>query len=228
MKPIADIRIFTSETENISGNALPSSLTFQSRKCFAVLQRIVMKLRECGFSLGEFDHLYVNFTPCAVGNGMALSKRGVDSYHPWYRYYDVHVDEELFRQLHVEANFGIVIEKVKALLISFFSSEAFSQNEIEKCFDEALIQGENMLMKFKEKTTAKRKAVLYLRCLDHMRYLPLLRVMDSQNRILLEADLPEMIELNALGNIRVTLNRITIEPRKNAFFKDFIPIQFDY
>ena len=228
MKPIADIRIFASEIENINGNPLPSYLNFQSGKCPATMQRIVMKLREQGFSFGDFDHLYVNFTTCPAENGIALSRRSIDYYHPWYRYYDVHVDEDLFRRLHQECNSEFVIEMVKNLLLSFFSTEEFGKDEIEKCFYEALTQGESMLVKFKEKATAKRKAVIYLRFLDRMRYLPLLRVTDAQNKILLEADLPEMMELNALGNIRVALNRVTIEPRKNAFSKDFTPIRFDY
>ena len=228
MKTIADIRIFASEIENISGNSLPSNLNFQSGKCLAMLHRIVMKLRERGFSLGDFDHLYVNFTTYSVASGMAPSRRGKDYYHPWYRYYDVHVDEEAFRRLPLESDFGRVIETVKNLLASFFSTETFGKNEIEACFSEALTQGEKMLMQFKEKTTAKRKAVVYLRYLDNARYKPLLRVTDAQNTLLLEADLPEMIELNALGNIRVALNHITIEPRKNVFTKDFTPIRFDY
>ncbi len=228
MKTIADIRVFASEIENIPGNSLPSYLDFQSRSCLAVLHRIVMKLRERGFSLGDFDHLYVNFTTCPVENGMAFSKRGKDYYHPWYRYYDVHIDEELFRVLHLESNFGIVIEKIKNILTEFFSTESFDRSDIENCFFEALTKGAEMRMKFKEKTTAKRRAVIYLRYLDNARYKPLLRVTDNQNTLLMETDLPEMIELNALGNIRVGLNRITIEPRKNAFSKDLVPMCFDY
>jgi len=42
-----------------------------------------MKLRESEFSLGEFDHLYINFTTCDMVDELNLSDE-VDRYHPWY------------------------------------------------------------------------------------------------------------------------------------------------
>ena len=56
-----------------------------------------MKLRENEFSLGEFDHLYVNFTTSAINGTMNLSDK-VDKYHPWYRYCHVHVEKEVFQK----------------------------------------------------------------------------------------------------------------------------------
>ena len=50
-KVISDIRVFKSCIPNIDGNALPSDIN--NKKLNIVLHRIVMKLRENGFSLGE-------------------------------------------------------------------------------------------------------------------------------------------------------------------------------
>ena len=64
MPVIKDIRLYRSSIENISGNSLPSSFYNQSVNC--ILRRIVMKLEEKGFSLGDFHHLYINFTTSKV------------------------------------------------------------------------------------------------------------------------------------------------------------------
>ena len=60
MKVIKDIRIYRSKIENIPGNPLPDS--FNNFELCCVTSRIVMKLRENGFELGDYDHLYINLT----------------------------------------------------------------------------------------------------------------------------------------------------------------------
>ena len=85
-----------------------------------------------------------------------------------------------------------------------------------------------MMMKFKEKVTVQRKAVIYLRYLDNCRYLPLLKVLDMEDKILLEADLPEMPDLNCLGDIQVSRKKVTVKPRKNAYTKTTKPLSFEY
>ena len=61
-KIASEIRIYKSDIPNIVGNVLPSSIN--NKTLNVVLHRIMMKLRENEFSLGEFDHLYINFTTC--------------------------------------------------------------------------------------------------------------------------------------------------------------------
>ncbi|MBQ4364494.1 MAG: hypothetical protein II782_10900, partial [Oscillospiraceae bacterium] len=72
-KIIKDIRIYRSDAENTDGNPLPVS--FADKGTNVIIRRIVMKLRETGFTMGDFDHLYINFTTCPVENGMAYAKR---------------------------------------------------------------------------------------------------------------------------------------------------------
>ena len=83
-------------------------------------------------------------------------------------------------------------------------------------------------MKFKEKTSSKRKAVIFLRFLDSCKFYPLLRVYDADDNLLLEKDLPEAITLDYLGDIQVSAKRVTIKPRKNAFTKQTDPLVFEY
>ena len=189
MKIIQDIRLYRSEQCGEDGGFLTNS--FASKELNAIVHRIVMKLREMGFSLGEFDHLYVNFTTCDTPQKITLSEKA-DRYHPWYRYCAVHIEKELYQRLGTPETYQDTVEMVQKVLVECFAKEDFDAQRIRKCIDEAWEQGEHMLMAFKIKATAKRKAVIYLRYLDSCCYRPLLRVYDLEEHLLLERDLPQM------------------------------------
>lgn len=226
MKVIKDIRIYKSDVENIDGNSLP--ISFADKELNAITRRIVMKLRENNFSLGEFDHLYINFTTCTVNSEIALSRRSVDRYYSWYRYYDVNISDNMFSELGNPELRNEVVNIIKKVLIQNFATGNFDEKQICSCFTQALEQGENMLMKFKEKVTEKRKVIIYLRFLNNCQYLPLLRVLDMEDKILFETDLPEMSDLNYLGVIQVSNKKVTVKPRKNAYTKTIRPLVFEY
>ena len=76
MNVIKDIRVYRSRSENIAGNSMPQG--FANRELNIILHRIAMKLRENDFSMGDFNHLYVNLTTCAVEDKLAASKRERD------------------------------------------------------------------------------------------------------------------------------------------------------
>ena len=224
-KIISDIRLFKSEARSEHGGCM--TISFGDRKLNAVVQRIVMKLRENEFSLGAFDHLYINFTTCDMDGTMDLSDK-VDRYHPWYRYCSVHVEQDLYSSLGSPDTWGNIVAWIQTVLVTFFASEDFNEERIRSCIRQSIDQGENMLMKFREKITTKRRAVVYLRFLDTCRYAPLLRVYALEGRLLFEADLPETIALDYLGDIQVSTKRVTIKPRKNAFTSEMVPLGFDY
>lgn len=229
-KVISDIRVYRSRIENIDFNSLPSS--FSDKKLNLVIRRIVMRLREHEFTLDDFDHLYINFTTCAVNGGIALSQRSPDRYYPWYRYYDVEVNEETFSRLDQPTSEGLVNGLVEKVLVRF-ASEQFSEELIHTCVTEATEQGEKMLMRYKEKRTSKNSAVIYLRLLDSGIYFPLLRVFDSEGNILQEEDLPTTeIDLSSIGEIHLSAHKVTVKPRNNVFVKARIvplePISFTF
>ena len=89
MKPIADIRLY--RCERYDALTPPATLPIADKPLSAAVKRIVMKLRERRFSLGEFDHLYCIFTAAPLpsefsspigptvstsGTGIALSGSG--------------------------------------------------------------------------------------------------------------------------------------------------------
>ena len=191
-----------------------------------ILHRIVMKLRENNFTLGDFNHLYVNLTICAIDDKIAPSKRGKDSNFSWFRYYDAEISQDFYNTLETRDCMQSVIKIVEQVLIKYFCTEKHDSEFIHSCISAATEQGENMLMKFKEKKTLKNRAVIYLRYLDNCRYFPLLRIFDLEDTLLLEKDLPETNNLDAYGEIQLSGKKITIKPRKNNFAEKLEPITF--
>ena len=222
---IADIRLFKSESRTTSGHF--DMVSFGDKRLIAVVKRIVMKLRENGFSMGEYDHLYINFTLCELSAPMELSQE-VDRYHPWFRHCHVRVAREVYESLGTVDSHECIIPIIGEVLTAFFARADFDEARIRDCIREAVTVGEGMLMPFREKATAKRRAVLYLRFLDSCRYAPLLRVYDGAGSLLLERDLPQMVTLDALGELQVGLKKVTIKPRKNALTAGKKPIIFEY
>lgn len=226
MSVIKDIRLYKSCIENVDGNSLPQSIFNKDINC--IIHRIVMKLREKEFSLGDFDHLYLNFTTCTIENKMALSKRTIDRYYPWYRYYDVEISQNLYELLDTKQCEKEVIKIVEQVLCLFFATASFGSDQIQLCVLEAVEKGENMTMKFKEKVSSKNKAIIYLRYMNSGNYYPLLRVFDLENNLILEKDLPETDSLDAFGTIQLSSKKVTIKPRNNAFSKTNEPICFEF
>lgn len=224
MPVIKDIRLYRSKVDNIDGNSHPNS--FVNKELNIVIRRIVMKLRENGFELENFDHIYINLTTINIENEMVLSKRTIDRYHSWYRYYDVEISQSLFDSLETKQCMDEVLTIVGRVLCHFFNSQDFTSDKIQSCILEAISKGENMTMMFKEKVTTKNKAIIYLRYLDSGRYFPLLRVLDLEDNILLEEDLPETNSLDAFGTIQLSTKKVTIKPRKNMFAEGNEPISF--
>lgn len=219
-KIIADIRLFHSTAENADGKPLPES--YGDKRLNVILHRIVMKLREQGFSLGSFDHLYVNFTPCVPEGEIHPAARSVSREFSWFRYYDIGVSEAFFQKQDPAE----IFELIKRTL-----SEHFPQNapEIaETAFSSALSEGENMLVRFKEKKAAKASAAVFLRFLDEGKYLPLLSVYDADGKEILHRDLPASSELLQIGEIALSAKKVTLKPRKSVFAKDLEPITFEF
>lgn len=225
MKIIKDIRLYKSNIENTDGNPMPSGFTEKSLN--NIIRRIVMKLREQEFVLGDFDHLYLNFTPCIENGTFQAAKRSADKYHPWYRYYDVGIDNEMFDKIDDPSCGSLILDLTKQALLKCFADNAVSERKIETAFDEALSKGENMLMRFKVKQGTKYKAVIFLRYLENTEYFPLLCVYDADETEILRKDLPPTSDLSSIGEIQLSSKRVTVKPRKNCFAKDLTAISFN-
>lgn len=225
MRIIEDIRLYKSDEKNQYD--IPITQGFSDKKLNAMVHRIVMKLRENGFSLGDFDHLYINFVTYDIPERIYLSEE-IDRYHPWYRNCFVSIEKELYVGIESSDNYDYIINTIKKVLITHFVSGNVDEVFISSCFSQAIEQGERMIMKFKEKKSTKRKAIIFLRYLDDCIYHPLLRVYDMNENILFERDLPKTLMLDYLGEIQVSTKRIVIKPRKNAFSAKKREMVFEY
>lgn len=225
MKIISDIRLYKSDVENIDGNSQPYG--FADKKLNAVIRRVVMKLREQNFSLGDFDHLYLNFTSCLPEGTIQPAKRSVDRYYPWYRYYDIGIAPERFDHLAAEECRETVMLLTQQTLLQFFAPDESSGKIVREAIEEAAAKGEEMLMRFKEKKSVKNTAVVYLRYLDNANYLPLLCVYDLQGNTILQKTLSETADLSPIGEIQLSSKKVTIKPRKNSFSKGLQPVSFN-
>ena len=184
-KNIADIRIYSSSIRNIDGNSFPQDIN--NKLAVLAARRAAMKLRERHFSLGEFDHLYINFTTCSITNGMSPSGRSIDGYHSWYRYYDYQIDESVFEAINTETFAEKVLDCIQQILLTFFASSEEDTILIIESINAAK-EGEHMKIKYKEKRTARATAVVFLRLYNDGQYHPLLRVNDPEGHILLEKE----------------------------------------
>ena len=211
MKIISDIRLYKSTEFN-------THIDIGNKEINIAVQRVVMKLREYNFSLGEFDHLYLNFTICKPKGTFELIDE-VDSYHPWYRYCDIGVTQSEYENLTIQ----LVYEKINLVLVNLFN---IAEDVIQNAITEAQ-KGSEMQMFFKEKKSAKATATIFLRLLDSGKYFPLLRVTDLDGQDILCKDLPETIDLNMIGEIQLSAKKVTIKPRRNAFTTDLEPISFE-
>ena len=149
-KTISDIRLFKSESQNEYG--VYSTEYFGDKSLTAIVNRIVMKLRENEFSLGEFDHLYINFTTCDMAEEMNLSDK-VDRYHPWFRYCNIHVEEDLYNKLGSPESWNDIIRWIGTILVAYFISEDF---------DNAIITGRMLYVKtlMREQKSGKGSSML--------------------------------------------------------------------
>lgn len=211
MKIISDIRLYKSTELN-------THTDIGNKEINVAVKRLVMKLREYGFSLGEFDHLYLNFTICKPDGTFELIDK-VDRYHPWYRYCDIGVTQVEYDNLTIQ----LVYKKIRLALVNIFN---IADNIIQDAIKEAQ-KGAKMQFLFKGKKSAKATAKVYLRLLDSGNYFPLLCVTDLYGRELLRKDLPETIDLNIIGEIQLSSKKVTIKPRENVFTTDLKPISFE-
>lgn len=223
MKTISDIRLFRSTIANTDGNPLPSD--FGSKQLHIVIHRIVMKLREKNFSLGEYDHLYLNFTTYLNAGTFSPAARSIDPYHKWYRYYDIGISQEVYQQLDSESSIDYIITQLQDLLISFFASE--NTCSVQECISEAVEKGEDMLTLYKTKQTPKQKASIFLQYLDNGQYLPHVFVWNYSGEEILHRKLAPSSDLMAIGEIQLSSKKVTIKPRKNSVASKLSPYVFE-
>lgn len=215
MQIIRDIRLYKSEIENIDGNRPPMS--FMSKENNIAIERIVWKLHEIGFSFDNFNHLYINLTPCIPPETFEFSKRSPNLYYKFYRYVDYGITADEFKKLE-SFKTEYFAEKIEKLLCEMFAKIEVEKDGIRSCINSAITEKEKMCAKYKEKKSATLTAEIYMRITENGLYSPLLTVKEnSSGNEILRTDLPLCNELSVFGTIQLSNKRIKINPRKNAY-----------
>lgn len=228
MKLIKDIRLFRSAVDNIDYNPGPS--TFNEGHANIVLARLVMKLRENNFSLGDFDHLSINYTPCIPDHEYRPARCSVDRYHPWHRCYDIGIQNKEYDQLEYK-NDEWFVSSVVNVLIAYFCPTDDMKLMVKNSADEVLKLGVDLTYLYKMKQGKGVKAEVYLRLLDNHDFAPYLIVKDACDSVLLKKDLPQMRPYDMplhFGTIQLSRSKITIKPRTSVFAQGIKPIVFEY
>lgn len=218
MKIISDIRLYKSSKPG-------ERTSFAEKAPVVAVRRLAMKLRESGFSLGNFDHLYLVFS-CNIPEGEISLFDNSDRFHPWYRYCELGISPAKYELLDSPEAAIYVLEQAGKALLKLFNDSASQESIIKKAVSEAS-KGQEMLIRLKEKKTIALSAAIYLRLLDSGAYQPQLCVTNSENVEILRKALPICMDLSSIGDIQLSSRKVSVKARKNACVGDFQPVCFE-
>ena len=115
MKIISDIRIY-------KGTRMGQ---IDGKKMHLAVHRVAMKLRENGFSLGEYDHLYLCFSTEEPEGAVTLDEN-VDKYFPWFRKVYVGISHDSLSAIETDGETSSVFEHIENVLLTLFGSDSAS------------------------------------------------------------------------------------------------------
>ena len=150
-KLIADIRYFASEYTNEDSSPSGCSFLFNYPKSLNYWgARIAVLLRGSGFSLGTYDHLYINFTS-AISEGSILPSE--KSFEKWLRYVNFGVSFHHLNSLSEPELETFLIRSTFEVLFKLFENNQNSQTIIKSAEEEINKHGSDIELPVKTKET---------------------------------------------------------------------------
>ena len=232
MNLMKDIRLFESNEPNESGFSLPSYIgklyAFDSTECQPVIDRLLLLLRQKGFSLGEFDHLYLNFTTQLLHGEIVISNR-IDRYHKWYRFVDAGCDVQQFNRWEFSQKREFVLSSIRRAIGLFTDAE--SVKIVDDCFEEVLRYGAELAIRYKEKQGDPHTVRILVKITDDLDFIPIVRVLDGDT-LIREVVFPPYSRdpfVLQFGTISVGKKSVRITPRKSydAEYYELKPIKIE-
>lgn len=150
----------------------------------------------------------------------------VNRYYSWFRYVNIGISAGELSSIETAEEPSLLLKHIENALLTLYGTDPSAEKVIRDAIKEAQ-KGPDMLMRFKEKKSAKRTATIYLQLLDNGHYLPLLVVAKTDGTEVLRAYLPETRDLGNMGEIQLSSKKVAVKPRKNAFTKNLEPISFE-
>lgn len=220
MNLIKDIRLFESNVPNVDYNSTPhytgKIYRYDHMDCQDVIQRLLFLLRHRGFGFADFDHLYVNFTPCLPHGHVQDVNRHTIREFAWLHYVDVGCDVELFNSWELKKKIAYVLESVKQAVLLKAPEE--QRQLFADTFDEVLEKGESLLLPYKQKENENYRVEILLRINDELDFLPLIRVTDREGMRVAEENLGAYGRdefITQISTISIGKQSLRITPRKN-------------
>jgi len=152
-KSLVSIRYYASDSPNETGKSLPSSCSrfFEFPKLLHYWgARIATILGASGLSLGEFDHLYVNYTSAIPEGTMVFSDRTPEK---WLRYIDYGVNFEILKSLNESELEKFVIGSTFECLDHLCNSNSEKNELIKRASNEVQNFGSEVELPVKAKNT---------------------------------------------------------------------------
>lgn len=153
-KTLRDIRFYASEESNSSGNGFPSDCA-RFIPYPKVLnwwgERIAQRLNADKFSLGDFDHLYVNFTSGVPDGEFRFSDRAPEK---WMRYVDVGVNFNSLQEFSAKELEKFLIEKTFDSLLYLCNGDLQNSKLVGSLREDIRTYGSNIEIPVKSKSVS--------------------------------------------------------------------------
>ena len=235
MKLIRDIRLMELDVPNVDYNSTPyytgKILQYDHTDCLDVIQRLLFLLRHRGFGFGDFDHLYVNFTPCLPhGEVRDVNRHNIREF-AWLHYVDVECDVDAFNSWELKDKTAFVLEGIRKAALMKAPEEM--RDVFVLTFDEVLKQGEYLMIPYRQKENENFRVEVCTYINDQVDFLPLIRVSDLDDNVLAEQRLRAYGRdefISQIGTITIGKHSARIANRKNwyADFYGLKPIKIEW
>lgn len=235
MNLIRDIRLFESSEPNEDYHSTPyycgKIIRYDHMECLDVIQRLLFLLRHRGFGFGDFDHLYVNFTPCVPHGEVRDVHRSNIREFAWLQYVDVGCDVDLFNSWELKEKTAFILEGVRKAALLKAPEEM--RELFDRTFEEVLAQGEYLLLPYRQKENEHYRVEVFTYINDEVDFLPLIRVSDKEGNVLAEQRLRAYGRdefISQIGTITIGKHSIRIANRKNWYsdFHELKPIKIEW
>lgn len=220
MNLIKDIRLFESAMPNVDGNSTPyycgKIIRYDHMECLDVIQRLLFLLRHRGFGFADFDHLYVNFSPCLPHGEVQDVNRSNIREFAWLHYVDVGCNVDLFNSWELKEKTAFVLEGIKKAALLKAPEE--SRQLFADTFEEVLEQGEYLLLPYKQKENENFRVEVFTYINDEVDFLPLIRVTNREGNVMAEQRLRAYGRdefITQISTITIGKRSVRITPRKN-------------
>ena len=234
-KLIKDIRLMELDEPNIDYNATPYNMGklyhYDHMDCLEVIQRLLFALRSRGFGFTDFDHLYLNFTPCVPHGEVREVNRYQIREFAWYQYVDAGCDVAQFNSWSHDDQTAFVLDAIRSAVL--LKAPAHLHRMFCDTFEEVIREGAQLLLPYKRKENENYTVEILVRIDDEVDFHPLIRVTDTSGTIRAEETLRPYGRdefISQIGTITMGKRSLRIAPRKNwnAEFFDLKPVKIQW